>query len=162
MWLRQAGSFFTPQRLTQLDQGLPNHAVETFQCAFKLLAGRFKRLEGVARHHPYILGLLHFKALYLSRLDEVPVTKQTSIHAHYFEKETQLVFRSSFKGNVAFFQSLPGKSDVRQWLLSCLILTAMCRYLAPAAANVFRDRYCIDGGMTLFMPPTAGKETVSR
>ncbi|GAB2278672.1 hypothetical protein Dimus_013348 [Dionaea muscipula] len=33
-------------------------------------------------------------------------------------------------------------------------------YLAPRPATVFRNRLCIDGGLTLFMPPTAAAQTV--
>lgn len=35
-----------------------------------------------------------------------------------------------------------------------------CRYLAPRPATMFRNRLCIDGGLTLFMPPTSASETV--
>ncbi|GAQ79352.1 hypothetical protein KFL_000290010 [Klebsormidium nitens] len=49
------------------------------------------------------------------------------------------------------------KQDVIEALITSSFIPG---YLAPAAANVFRDRYCIDGGMTLFMPPTAGEETI--
>ncbi|XP_050211119.1 uncharacterized protein LOC126661336 isoform X2 [Mercurialis annua] len=33
-------------------------------------------------------------------------------------------------------------------------------YLAPRPATMFRNRLCIDGGLTLFMPPTAAAKTV--
>ncbi|GAV61124.1 Patatin domain-containing protein [Cephalotus follicularis] len=33
-------------------------------------------------------------------------------------------------------------------------------YLAPRPATLFRKRLCIDGGLTLFMPPTSASETV--
>ncbi|KAK9134948.1 hypothetical protein Syun_014278 [Stephania yunnanensis] len=33
-------------------------------------------------------------------------------------------------------------------------------YLAPRPATLFRKRLCIDGGLTLFMPPTAATKTV--
>ncbi|XP_047173354.1 patatin-like phospholipase domain-containing protein 2 [Vigna umbellata] len=33
-------------------------------------------------------------------------------------------------------------------------------YLAPRPATVFRNRLCIDGGLTLFMPPTSAAQTV--
>ncbi|KAJ1275787.1 hypothetical protein BS78_05G163000 [Paspalum vaginatum] len=33
-------------------------------------------------------------------------------------------------------------------------------YLAPRPATFFRNRLCIDGGLTLFMPPTSAEETV--
>ncbi|KAK4339940.1 hypothetical protein RND71_041402 [Anisodus tanguticus] len=32
-------------------------------------------------------------------------------------------------------------------------------YLAPIPATVFRNRLCIDGGLTLFMPPTSAAQT---
>lgn len=34
------------------------------------------------------------------------------------------------------------------------------RYLAPRPATMFRNRLCIDGGLTLFMPPTSAAQTV--
>jgi hypothetical protein len=33
-------------------------------------------------------------------------------------------------------------------------------YLAPTPATMFRNRLCVDGGLTLFMPPTAAAKTV--
>ncbi|WOK97694.1 hypothetical protein Cni_G06402 [Canna indica] len=33
-------------------------------------------------------------------------------------------------------------------------------YLAPRPATLFRNRLCIDGGLTLFMPPTSASKTV--
>ncbi|XP_030513259.1 patatin-like phospholipase domain-containing protein 2 [Rhodamnia argentea] len=33
-------------------------------------------------------------------------------------------------------------------------------YLAPRPATLFRNRLCIDGGLTLFMPPTSAAQTV--
>ncbi|CAH9074639.1 unnamed protein product [Cuscuta epithymum] len=33
-------------------------------------------------------------------------------------------------------------------------------YLAPRPATMFRNRLCIDGGLTVFMPPTSASETV--
>ncbi|XP_057977979.1 uncharacterized protein LOC131164646 [Malania oleifera] len=33
-------------------------------------------------------------------------------------------------------------------------------YLAPRPATTFRNRLCIDGGLTLFMPPTSAAQTV--
>ncbi|CAL4987639.1 unnamed protein product [Urochloa decumbens] len=33
-------------------------------------------------------------------------------------------------------------------------------YLAPRPATYFRNRLCIDGGLTLFMPPTSASETI--
>ncbi|KAH7518795.1 hypothetical protein FEM48_Zijuj09G0208900 [Ziziphus jujuba var. spinosa] len=33
-------------------------------------------------------------------------------------------------------------------------------YLAPRPATMFRNRLCIDGGLTLFMPPTSAAQTV--
>ncbi|THF98616.1 hypothetical protein TEA_020684 [Camellia sinensis var. sinensis] len=35
-----------------------------------------------------------------------------------------------------------------------------CRYLAPRPATMFRNRLCIDGGLTLFMPPTSATQTI--
>jgi hypothetical protein len=43
-------------------------------------------------------------------------------------------------------------------LNDCFIL--IFRYLAPRPATYFRNRLCIDGGLTLFMPPTSASETV--
>lgn len=34
------------------------------------------------------------------------------------------------------------------------------RYLAPKPATMFRNRLCIDGALTLFMPPTSAAQTV--
>ncbi|RZC62581.1 hypothetical protein C5167_024332 [Papaver somniferum] len=33
-------------------------------------------------------------------------------------------------------------------------------YLAPRPATVFRNKLCVDGGLTLFMPPTSAAKTV--
>lgn len=33
-------------------------------------------------------------------------------------------------------------------------------YLAPRPATIFRNRLCIDGGLTLFMPPTSASNTI--
>lgn len=33
-------------------------------------------------------------------------------------------------------------------------------YLAPRPATMFRNRLCIDGGLTLFMPPTSAAQTI--
>uniref|UniRef100_A0A1J3D2Q3 Patatin n=1 Tax=Noccaea caerulescens TaxID=107243 RepID=A0A1J3D2Q3_NOCCA len=33
-------------------------------------------------------------------------------------------------------------------------------YLAPRPATMFRNRLCVDGGLTLFMPPTAAAKTI--
>ncbi|KAL7227787.1 hypothetical protein ACSBR1_022631 [Camellia fascicularis] len=33
-------------------------------------------------------------------------------------------------------------------------------YLAPRPATMFRNRLCIDGGLTLFMPPTSATQTI--
>ncbi|XP_075659987.1 uncharacterized protein LOC142629803 [Castanea sativa] len=33
-------------------------------------------------------------------------------------------------------------------------------YLAPRPATLFRNRLCIDGGLTLFMPPTSAAQTI--
>ncbi|CAH9074641.1 unnamed protein product [Cuscuta epithymum] len=34
-------------------------------------------------------------------------------------------------------------------------------YLAPRPATMFRNRLCIDGGLTVFMPPTSASETLA-
>ncbi|THG06660.1 hypothetical protein TEA_005283 [Camellia sinensis var. sinensis] len=34
------------------------------------------------------------------------------------------------------------------------------RYVAPRPATMFRNRLCIDGGLTLFMPPTSATQTI--
>lgn len=55
---------------------------------------------------------------------------------------------------------------VLQLLLCWLIYEAWTksvlqyRYLAPRPATMFRNRLCIDGGLTLFMPPTSATQTV--
>ncbi|KAG0497496.1 hypothetical protein HPP92_002187 [Vanilla planifolia] len=33
-------------------------------------------------------------------------------------------------------------------------------YLAPSPATIYRNRLCVDGGLTLFMPPTSASKTV--
>ncbi|MCO5600284.1 hypothetical protein L7F22_054394 [Adiantum nelumboides] len=38
--------------------------------------------------------------------------------------------------------------------------TCLCRYLAPRPVTIYRDRICVDGGLTSFMPPTAAQSTV--
>lgn len=43
---------------------------------------------------------------------------------------------------------------------SLIKLITCSRYLAPTPATMFRNRLCVDGGLTLFMPPTSASKTV--
>lgn len=52
--------------------------------------------------------------------------------------------------STTFFLRNKRKKDLLSW----------SRYLAPRPATMFRNRLCIDGGLTLFMPPTSASETV--
>lgn len=56
---------------------------------------------------------------------------------------------------------LVDKFDSKEDLINSLITSSFIPgYLAPAPATWFRDRYCVDGGLSLFMPPTASQETI--
>lgn len=51
--------------------------------------------------------------------------------------------------------------DSKEDLIDALITSSFIPgYLAPRPATVFRNRLCIDGGLTLFMPPTSAPQTV--
>ncbi|CAH8392473.1 unnamed protein product [Eruca vesicaria subsp. sativa] len=51
--------------------------------------------------------------------------------------------------------------DSKSDLINAVIASAFIPgYLAPMPATMFRDRVCVDGGLTLFMPPTAAAKTV--
>uniref|UniRef100_A0A0E0BK27 Patatin n=2 Tax=Oryza TaxID=4527 RepID=A0A0E0BK27_9ORYZ len=51
--------------------------------------------------------------------------------------------------------------DSKDDVISAVITSSFIPgYLAPRPATFFRNRLCIDGGLTLFMPPTSASETV--
>ncbi|CAM6082572.1 unnamed protein product [Calypogeia fissa] len=51
--------------------------------------------------------------------------------------------------------------DSREDLINALHTSCFIPgYFAPKPATIFRDRVCIDGGFTLFMPPTAAETTI--
>ncbi|XP_057544899.1 uncharacterized protein LOC130824040 [Amaranthus tricolor] len=51
--------------------------------------------------------------------------------------------------------------DSREDLINALFTSSFIPgYLAPRPATMFRKRLCIDGGLTLFMPPTSASQTV--
>ncbi|KAI5661509.1 hypothetical protein M9H77_20832 [Catharanthus roseus] len=51
--------------------------------------------------------------------------------------------------------------DSREDLINAVITSSFIPgYLAPRPATVFRNRICIDGGLTLFMPPTSAAQTI--
>lgn len=51
--------------------------------------------------------------------------------------------------------------DSKEDLINAVITSSFIPgYLAPRPATMFRNRLCIDGGLTLFMPPTSATKTV--
>ncbi|XP_078444188.1 acyl transferase/acyl hydrolase/lysophospholipase superfamily protein isoform X2 [Wolffia australiana] len=51
--------------------------------------------------------------------------------------------------------------DSREDLINAIITSSFIPgYLAPRPVTLFRNRVCIDGGLTLFMPPTSAAQTV--
>ncbi|CAI9103897.1 OLC1v1002485C1 [Oldenlandia corymbosa var. corymbosa] len=51
--------------------------------------------------------------------------------------------------------------DSKEDLINAVITSSFIPgYLAPRPATMFRNRICIDGGLTLFMPPTSAAQTV--
>ncbi|XP_076907375.1 uncharacterized protein LOC143563800 [Bidens hawaiensis] len=51
--------------------------------------------------------------------------------------------------------------DSREDLINAVITSSFIPgYLAPKPATLFRNRLCVDGGLTLFMPPTSAARTV--
>lgn len=51
--------------------------------------------------------------------------------------------------------------DSKEDLINAVVTSSFIPgYLAPRPATIFRNRLCIDGGLTLFMPPTSAPETV--
>ncbi|GER30443.1 patatin-like phospholipase domain-containing protein [Striga asiatica] len=56
---------------------------------------------------------------------------------------------------------LVDKFDSKEDLINAVITSSFIPvYLAPRPATMFRNRLCIDGGLTLFMPPTSAARTV--
>ncbi|XP_052206060.1 uncharacterized protein LOC127810561 [Diospyros lotus] len=51
--------------------------------------------------------------------------------------------------------------DSKQDLINAVFTSSFIPgYLAPRPATMFRNRLCIDGGLTLFMPPTSAAQTI--
>ncbi|KAJ6394787.1 hypothetical protein OIU77_023896 [Salix suchowensis] len=51
--------------------------------------------------------------------------------------------------------------DSKEDLINAVVTSSFIPgYLAPRPATMFRNRLCIDGGLTLFMPPTSAAKTV--
>ncbi|XP_043713983.1 patatin-like phospholipase domain-containing protein 4 [Telopea speciosissima] len=51
--------------------------------------------------------------------------------------------------------------DSKEDLINAVITSSFVPgYLAPSPATMFRNRLCVDGGLTLFMPPTSAAHTV--
>ncbi|TXG53822.1 hypothetical protein EZV62_019078 [Acer yangbiense] len=51
--------------------------------------------------------------------------------------------------------------DSKEDLINAVVASSFIPgYLAPRPATMFRNRLCIDGGLTLFMPPTSATKTV--
>ncbi|XP_024967788.1 patatin-like phospholipase domain-containing protein 4 [Cynara cardunculus var. scolymus] len=51
--------------------------------------------------------------------------------------------------------------DSKEDLINAVITSSFIPgYLAPRPAILFRNRLCVDGGLTLFMPPTSAAQTV--
>ncbi|KAJ4965578.1 hypothetical protein NE237_017427 [Protea cynaroides] len=51
--------------------------------------------------------------------------------------------------------------DSKEDLINAVITSSFIPgYLAPRPATLFRNRLCVDGGLTLFMPPTSAPQTV--
>nr|GEX39380.1 patatin-like phospholipase domain-containing protein 2 [Tanacetum cinerariifolium] len=51
--------------------------------------------------------------------------------------------------------------DSREDLINAVITSSFIPgYLAPRPAILFRNRLCVDGGLTLFMPPTSAAQTI--
>ncbi|XP_022748592.1 uncharacterized protein LOC111298149 [Durio zibethinus] len=56
---------------------------------------------------------------------------------------------------------LVDRFDSKEDLINAVITSSFIPgYLAPRPAKIFRNRLCIDGGLTLFMPPTSASKTV--
>ncbi|XP_061337201.1 uncharacterized protein LOC133284220 [Gastrolobium bilobum] len=56
---------------------------------------------------------------------------------------------------------LVDKFDSKEDLINAVFTSSFIPgYLAPRPATMFRNRLCIDGGLTLFMPPTSAAQTV--
>lgn len=56
---------------------------------------------------------------------------------------------------------LVDKFDSKKDLINAVFTSSFIPgYLAPRPATIFRNKLCIDGGLTLFMPPTSATQTV--
>ncbi|XP_058089676.1 uncharacterized protein LOC131236483 [Magnolia sinica] len=66
---------------------------------------------------------------------------------------TQILWRPS--------RLLVDQFDSKEDLINAVFTSSFIPgYLAPRPATVFRNRLCIDGGLTLLMPPTSASQTV--
>ncbi|KAE8656366.1 Acyl transferase/acyl hydrolase/lysophospholipase superfamily protein isoform 2 [Hibiscus syriacus] len=51
--------------------------------------------------------------------------------------------------------------DSKEDLINAVVASSFIPgYAAPRPATIFRNRLCVDGGLTLFMPPTSASKTV--
>ncbi|KAL4383099.1 hypothetical protein GQ457_15G027760 [Hibiscus cannabinus] len=51
--------------------------------------------------------------------------------------------------------------DSKEDLINAVVASSFIPgYLAPRPATIFRNRLCLDGGLTLFLPPTSASKTV--
>ncbi|KAI7990947.1 Patatin-like phospholipase domain-containing protein 2 [Camellia lanceoleosa] len=77
-------------------------------------------------------------------------------------------FRSNGRVRVAVTQILwrprgllVDQFDSKEDLINAVFTSSFIPgYLAPRPATMFRNRLCIDGGLTLFMPPTSATQTI--
>ncbi|KAH1072800.1 hypothetical protein J1N35_025128 [Gossypium stocksii] len=59
--------------------------------------------------------------------------------------------------------TLTDQFDSKEDLINAVITSSFIpRYLTPRQATMFQNRLCIDGGLTLFMPPTSASKIVKR
>ncbi|EES09893.1 hypothetical protein BDA96_05G158000 [Sorghum bicolor] len=67
------------------------------------------------------------------------------------------ITRLSWRPRGLLVDQFDSKEDVINAVITSSFIPG---YLAPRPATFFRNRLCIDGGLTLFMPPTSAAETV--
>lgn len=67
------------------------------------------------------------------------------------------ITRLSWRPRGLLVDQFDSKEDVINAVITSSFIPG---YLAPRPATFFRNRLCIDGGLTLFMPPTSASETV--
>ncbi|KAL3651594.1 hypothetical protein CASFOL_004596 [Castilleja foliolosa] len=55
------------------------------------------------------------------------------------------------------------RPDCKEDLINAVFTSSFIPgFLAPRPATMFRSQLCIDGGLTLFMPPTSATQTLTR